>query len=69
MKRIHLMMLAAVALMLAAPHSAMAQRGAPQPKTPELTLPDFIQRRRTEIPPLTMHMDDGTTIPPFRPKG
>ncbi len=41
----------------------------PQPKTPELTLPDFIQRRRTEIPPLTMHMDDGTTIPPFRPKG
>ena len=35
MKRIHLMMLAAVALMLAAPHSAMAQRGAPQPKTPE----------------------------------
>ena len=41
----------------------------PQAKTPELTLPDFIQRRRTEIPPLTMHMDDGTTIPPFRPKG
>ncbi len=41
----------------------------PQPKTPELTLPDFIQRRRTEIPPLAMHMDDGTTIPPFRPKG
>ena len=41
----------------------------PQVKTPELTLPDFIQRRRTEIPPLTMHMDDGTTIPPFRPKG
>lgn len=40
----------------------------PQAKTPELTLPDFIQRRRTEIPPLTMHMDDGTTIPPFRPK-
>ena len=41
----------------------------PQAKQPELTLPDFIQRRRTEIPPLTMHMDDGTTIPPFRPKG
>ncbi|MBE6096070.1 MAG: cell division protein FtsZ [Schwartzia succinivorans] len=41
----------------------------PQAKTLELTLPDFIQRRRTEIPPLTMHMDDGTTIPPFRPKG
>ncbi len=41
----------------------------PQAKTPELTLPDFIQRRRTEIPPLAMHMDDGTTIPPFRPKG
>ena len=41
----------------------------PQAKTPELTLPDFIQKRRTEIPPLTMHMDDGTTIPPFRPKG
>lgn len=41
----------------------------PQVRKPELTLPDFIQKRRTEIPPLTMHMDDGTTIPPFKPKG
>ena len=35
----------------------------------ELVVPDFIQNRSKEIPPLTMHMDDGTTIPPFRPKG
>ena len=49
-----------------APKRSEAQ---PQVKKPELTLPDFIQNRRTEIPPLTMHMDDGTTIPPFKPKG
>ena len=49
-----------------APKRSEAQ---PQVKKPELTLPDFIQNRRTEIPPLTMHMDDGTTIPLFKPKG
>lgn len=42
---------------------------APKQKNFELTLPKFLQNRSREIPPLTMHTDDGTTIPPFRPKG
>ena len=49
--------------------SMMKSAAAQQQNRRAATLPDFIQRRRTEIPPLTMHMDDGTTIPPFRPKG
>ena len=35
----------------------------------DIHLPDFVQHRRTEIPPLVMHTDDGRTIPPFRPRG
>ncbi len=34
----------------------------------DIQVPDFIANRRNAIPPLTMHMDDGTPIPPFRPK-
>ncbi len=34
----------------------------------DIQIPDFLRNRRYEIPPLTMHDKDGTTIPPFRPK-
>ena len=48
---------------------AAAQEPAPAPKQDfDIKVPDFIANRRNEIPPLTMHMDDGTPIPPFRPK-
>ncbi len=43
-------------------------RESDRPMGLDITLPDFVQNRRTEIPPLTMHADDGTPIPPFRPK-
>ncbi len=40
----------------------------PKAKDLEINLPDFIKNRRADIPPMTMHMGDGTSIPPFRPK-
>ena len=41
----------------------------PAPKKDfEIQVPDFLANRRGTIPPLTMHMDDGTVIPPFQPK-
>lgn len=51
----------------AAPEETQVQ-GKPAVQELDIQLPDFIQHRRTEIPPLIMHTDDGRTIPPFRPK-
>lgn len=48
-----------------------APQEAPAPtrmKNFDIQVPDFIANRRNTIPPLTMHMDDGTPIPPFVPK-
>ena len=48
-----------------------APQEAPTPtpmKNFDIQVPDFIANRRNTIPPLTMHMDDGTPIPPFVPK-
>ena len=42
---------------------------APAPmKNFDIQVPDFLANRRNAIPPLTMHDDDGTPIPPFQPK-
>ncbi len=41
----------------------------PAPKKDfEIKVPEFLSNRRNAIPPLIMHEDDGTPIPPFRPK-
>ena len=58
----------------AAPKTAVASekmQAQPNPAAQDLDikLPEFLQHRQTEIPPLIMHTDDGRTIPPFRPKG
>jgi hypothetical protein len=34
----------------------------------DIKVPEFLSNRRNAIPPLIMHEDDGTPIPPFRPK-
>ena len=42
---------------------------APVPmKNFDIQVPDFLANRRNAIPPLTMHDDDGTPIPPFQPR-
>jgi hypothetical protein len=49
--------------------SIPAPREVPAPKKDfEIQVPDFLANRRNAIPPLTMHEDDGTPIPPYVPK-
>ena len=55
-----------------------ARESVPEPPAPqempapkkdfEIKVPDFLANRRNTIPPLTMHGDDGTPIPPFQPR-
>ncbi|MBR1761029.1 MAG: cell division protein FtsZ [Schwartzia sp.] len=43
-------------------------REAPRAMGLDITLPEFVQNRRAEIPPLILRTDDGGMVPPFRPK-
>ena len=46
-----------------------APREMPAPKRDfDIQVPEFLANRRNAIPPLTMHDDDGTPIPPFQPR-
>ena len=52
-----------------AQETAPAPQEAPMPKMDfDIKVPEFLSNRRNAIPPLIMHEDDGTPIPPFRPK-
>ena len=53
--------------MMREPAPSPQERPVPK-KDFEIQVPDFLANRRNAIPPLTMHEDDGTPIPPFRPK-